>query len=1014
MLKNIFSKIFKPKSQRDVQKFLPIVKQINEVYETLHDLTDEQLRGKTDEFKNRLSKGETLDDLLPEAFAVVKEACRRHVGKSWQVRGIEQTWNMIPYDVQLIGGIALHKGMIAEMATGEGKTLVATMPLYLNALTGKGVHLVTVNDYLAQRDAEWMGKIYEFLGLSVGVIITNMEPQQRRENYNKDITYGTNNEFGFDYLRDNMAISKEDVVQRGFFYAIIDEVDSVLIDEARTPLIISGPVPQSTHKYYELKPAVERLVNQQTILVNKFVHQARELLNKDNPSDKDIYRAGELLLMVQRGAPKNKQLMKLLKEPDIKKLVTKVENDYLRDKKMHLLDENLYFVIDERANTSDLMEMGREKLSPKDDPEYFVLPNIEEELSMLETANIPEEDKIKKREKLMKNYAEKSERLHNISNLLKAYALFEKDVEYIVQDNKVIIVDEFTGRLMPGRRFSDGLHQALEAKEGVRIERETQTFATITLQNYFRMYEKLAGMTGTAITEEQEFWEIYKLSVMTIPTNKPIRRVDYNDAVYRTKREKYNAIVQEVIRLHKQKQPVLVGTVSVEVSEILSRLLKRAHIPHNVLNAKHHQKEAEIVSRAGQPGAVTIATNMAGRGTDIKLGEGVVKCKECCINSKEKNWQGECVADPKECKKNVPCGLHIIGSERHESRRIDRQLRGRSGRQGDPGSSRFFVSLEDDLMRLFGSDRYTNVIKRLNLEDGERIEHPWITKSIERAQKMVEARNFEIRKHLLEYDNVMNQQRSIIYKKRREILFSEDLTNFIQETIENVIWDKIEIYTDPKSYADEWDIASLESELFNIFSYPFKINLDDFEEINQEKLAEYLIKKANDLYSKYTLIIPPDKRVEIERMILLGTIDNLWREHLYAIDSLKESIGLRAYGQKDPIIEYKKESYNMFQELVQKIDEISLKNFFRLEIEIEAAPTHMEYEHQNGLVYDMSHVAQSQIANQEIQQQQQAQQQIVTPKLQPIRRQQPKVGPNDPCPCGSGKKYKKCCGRITK
>ncbi|MDZ7311941.1 MAG: preprotein translocase subunit SecA, partial [candidate division KSB1 bacterium] len=707
---NLLTKIFGSKHDRDIKRMRPLVAKINQIYETLHDLPDSELRAKTERFKaqineataavrdelaklNTLLRGEiegisgngfdgrepepewsteelrnriaelekeernlireTLDAILPEAYAVVKEVCRRLCGQTWSVVGREIEWNMVPFDVQLIGGIVLHEGKIAEMATGEGKTLVATMPLYLNALAGKGAHLVTVNDYLARRDCEWMGKIFEFLGLRAAYITNDMNPAQRREAYNADITYGTNNEFGFDYLRDNMAVRPEDQVQRGFYYAIVDEVDSVLIDEARTPLIISGPVEQSIDQYDAMKPRVERLVNAQTQLVNRLMSEAERLLQEG----KD-YEAGIKLLQVQRGAPKNKRFMKLLQEPGTKKLIHQVENDYLRDKRMHEIDEELYFAIDEKAHTIDTTEKGREYLSPNE-PEMFILPDLGERMHQINTdTTLSIEEKERLKEELTNEYAEKSDRVHSISQLLRAYSLFEKDVEYVVSDGKVIIVDEFTGRLMPGRRYSDGLHQALEAKEGVRVEGETQTLATITLQNYFRMYHKLAGMTGTAETEAAEFWDIYKLDVVVIPTNAPVRRIDYEDRIYRTRREKYNAVIDEIAELYSRKRPVLVGTVSVEVSETLSRMLKRKGIPHKVLNAKYHQQEAEIVALAGQPGAVTIATNMAGRGTDIKLGKGVVVHRNCALVNVKPGEESCPHLEEYNCYDNVPCGLH--------------------------------------------------------------------------------------------------------------------------------------------------------------------------------------------------------------------------------------------------------------------------------------------------------------------------------------------------------------------
>ncbi|MCK4546293.1 MAG: preprotein translocase subunit SecA, partial [Candidatus Eisenbacteria sp.] len=683
MLGKLIARIFGTKHERDIKRIRPAVDKINRVAHSYRLLSDGELRGKTQEFRERVARDETLDDLLPEAFAAVKEACRRLSGKTWKVCGVDTVWEMVPFDVQLIGGVVLHEGRIAEMATGEGKTLVATMPLYLNALAGGGAHLITVNDYLARRDSEWMGKIYEFLGLSVGCIQHDMTPEVRRLQYAADITYGTNNEFGFDYLRDNMAVRTEDRVQRGHHYTIVDEVDSVLVDEARTPLIISGPVGHaSDQKFSKLKPMVERLVKKQMLLVSEILSEAETFLKEGND-----YEAGVRLLQVQRAAPKNKRFMKILQQSGTKKLITSVEADFMRERRLPSLDEDLYFSIDEKANITGLSEKGSDFLSPGE-KQLFVLPDLSIGLKEIDDNEaIGAEEKARRREELHRLYAERSDTVHSLNQLLKAYSLFERDVGYVVQEGKVVIVDEFTGRLMAGRRFSDGLHQALEAKEGVTVERETQTFATITLQNYFRMYDKLAGMTGTAETEAGELWQIYKLDVVVIPTNEPVRRVDYEDVIYRTKREKYNAAVEEIARCHEQGRPVLVGTVTVEVSEVLSRMLKRRKIPHSVLNAKHHQQEAQIVVMAGQRGSVTIATNMAGRGTDIKLGPGVVACDNCCLLCETLDCE-HCDHEPLECAGAVPCGLHIIGTERHESRRIDRQLRGRSGRQGDPGSSR--------------------------------------------------------------------------------------------------------------------------------------------------------------------------------------------------------------------------------------------------------------------------------------------------------------------------------------
>jgi preprotein translocase subunit SecA len=1058
---NIFAKIFGTKHERDIKKIMPIVRQINELYESFHSLTDEQLRAKTLEFKDRIRQRvepiqrriaeleellradvisgdgreavvperireeiaqledeefrvtqQVLDEILPEAYAAVKETCRRLVGQRWKVTGHEIEWDMIPFDVQLIGAVVLHQGKIAEMATGEGKTLVATMPLYLNALPGKGVHLVTVNDYLAQRDAEWMGKIYEFLGLSVAYITNDMTPPQRKKAYQADITYGTNNEFGFDYLRDNMAIRLEDQVQRGHYYAIIDEVDSVLIDEARTPLIISGPVEHSFHRFTEMKPLVESLVRKQTHLVNSIVAEAERLLEEGKE-----YEAGIRLLQALRGAPKNKRLMKLLLEPGIKKLINHVENDFLRDKRMHEIDEELYFVIDERSHTIDLTEKGREELSPSD-PELFVIPDLGTELAKIaDDETLSPEEKIRKREEIEQLHAERSERVHNISQLLRAYSLFERDVDYIVtEDGRVVIVDEFTGRLMPGRRYSDGLHQALEAKEGVKIERETQTLATITLQNYFRKYRKLAGMTGTAATEAHEFWEIYKLDVVVIPTNKPVRRIDYDDVVYRTKREKYNAIIQEIEELYKQKRPVLVGTTSVEVSETLSRMLRRRGIPHNVLNAKYHQKEAEIVARAGQPGAVTIATNMAGRGTDIKLGPGVVKHPNCALVKPEPGMEPCPYLHEYNCYEDVPCGLRIIGTERHEARRIDLQLRGRAGRQGDPGSSRFYLSLEDDLMRLFGSDRIAAIMDRLGVQEGEVITHRMVSKSIERAQKRVELQNFEIRKHLLEYDDVMNRQREVIYAMRNQALRGENLRQDIMDRIEQFADDLVAKYTSNSKYPDDWNWEGLERDFMRTVRRPLVIPEQERETMKPEDLFAKVRDQAVQAYVEKEKAVGEPAMRQLERLATLYVIDDRWRDHLYAMDQLKEGIGLRAYGQKDPLIEYKSESFNMFQELLEDINRSVLELIFKAQVTVEApmpvrrrrpVPEQLQAVHAPAVGMGLAAGAPPSEAAQ-VSASQAGAGQI---KRQPIKLGQ-KIGRNDPCWCGSGKKYKHCHGRL--
>lgn len=1058
MLGDFVTKVFGNKNERETKKLFPVVDDINEAYEKLHDLSEEELKGQTEKFKNIIRErskeitdkiktlkqeleesyqnpessieerneireqiaefedkeneilDEILDELLPEAFATVKEVCRRfkEEKRSWVVVDHKMVWDMVPFDVQLLGAVVLYKGKIAEMATGEGKTLAATMPLYLKALTEKGVHLVTVNDYLARRDAEWMGEIYKYLGLSVAYITNDMDTEQRRRAYAADITYGTNNEFGFDYLRDNMSISIEDSVQRGHYYAIVDEVDSVLIDEARTPLIISGPVGQSNQKYKEMKPMVERLVRSQMRLVNQYISEAEKLLKEDKE-----YEAGIRLLQATRGAPKNKRLIKLLHEPGLQKLARRVENDFIRDKRLHEIDDDLYFSIDEKNNTIELTDKGREELSPSSH-DMFVIPDIDEETTRIEEdESLSKTEKERRKEKLITEYAEKNEKLHNIQQLLKAYSLFEKDIEYVVSDGKVMIVDEFTGRLMPGRRYSDGLHQALEAKENVKVEGETQTLATITLQNYFRMYYKLAGMTGTAATEANEFWEIYKLDVLVIPTNRPVRRIDYHDQIYRTRREKYNAVIEEVIQNHKRGRPVLVGTVSVDVSETLSRMLKRQGIKHSVLNAKYHQQEAEIIVRAGEPGAVTIATNMAGRGTDIKLGKGVVRCSECYLIDREKEAPDD--IDIAACRANVPCGLYIIGTERHESRRIDLQLRGRAGRQGDPGASKFYLSLEDDLMRLFGSERIAGVMDKLGLTEGEVITHSMITKSIERAQKRVETQNFGIRKHLLEYDDVMNQQREVIYDRRNHALREENLKDEIMDMIDDFVHDKVEEYCDADVYAEEWDWDGLKSEIMRVMMIKLPFKESEIIDLSQEEVIERIREKAVQAYAYREKKFGPDLMREIERVATLRVIDEQWKEHLYEMDLLKEGIGLRAYGQKDPLIEYKKEGFRMFSEMLYKINEGVLQFVFRAQPQVmprfepRPKPQQMSTIHESTAGMGYRGVPEA-VAEEEVAARRHGGIEPSQPKQKPIRVVS-KVGRNDPCPCGSGQKYKYCHGR---
>jgi len=1037
LLEKLVAKIVGSKTDRELRKLLPDVELINSAFEPLSELSDEQLVEKTQEFKSRLADGETLDDLMHEAFAVVKEACRRLVGKSWDVVGIPATWQMVPFDVQLMGAVVLHRGLIAEMATGEGKTLVATMPLYLNALAGRGAHLVTVNDYLARRDAEWMTPVYEWLGLTVGCIQTGMTPEERKEQYSRDITYGTNNEFGFDYLRDNMAVRFEDRVQPDHFYAIVDEVDSVLIDEARTPLIISGVVEHSTHMFDKLKAPVERLVRKQTKLINSMIDEIEKLLESDDTRYEGLVK----LVQIQRGAPKHRRLMRLYEDPSLKTQVQRTENELMRDKVLTQLDEDLLYVMEERGRNAALTEKGRDALSPEE-RNRLILPDLSEQLAAVDVDDsVSSEDKARRKNELHLEYAGTSERIHNVGALLKAYSVFEKNVDYVVQDGKVMIVDEFTGRLMAGRRWSDGLHQAVEAKEGVEIERETQTLATITLQNYFRMYDKLGGMTGTAETEEDEFVEIYKLPVRVVPTNDAIRRVDYDDLIYKTRREKFAAAIEEIERIHERKQPILVGTVTVEVSEVISRLLKGKRIPHNVLNAKHHQSEAEIVMSAGQAGAVTIATNMAGRGTDIKLGEGVLRCERCCLKCETK----DCASCPNghedytaQCLEDMPCGLMIIGTERHDSRRIDRQLRGRSGRQGDPGASEFFISLEDNLMRLFGSERIAKVMTTVGIQEGEVITHPMITKAIERAQKRVETHNFDIRKHLLEYDDVLNQQREVIYAQRLNILSGGDLREDIAEIFHDIIDRVIDARTNTGDIQETWDFDGLKEELRSTFLIDMDFSKADVSGITQDALRENLNKAATLAYERREQQLTPEITRRLERLVLLQVIDKHWRDHLYELDRLREGIGLRAYGQRNPLLEYKSEAFDMFMAMIESIQEESAQLLFRAQI---AAPPEQTSRVSEGRALHPDAQAASQAAT--------ASPMSTTPAPQfgtdapgsagrpssgslplppgrrpgaaaggggsgarkdPVKRDK-KVGRNEPCPCGSGKKYKKCCGR---
>lgn len=1094
---SFFRKLFKTKSQRDVKAVLPQLAKIKEAYEVIKNLSNDELRLKTAEFRKSIREflsaeekriaelrhrfdteydmdvnekenlykeldelektsydktQEILNQILPEAFAVVKETARRfkenelievtandfdrnlaatraHVEvkndkayyhNSWSAGGNKITWDMVHYDVQLIGGIVLHQGKIAEMATGEGKTLVATLPVYLNALPGKGVHIVTVNDYLARRDSEWMGVLFEFHGLRVDCIDKH-EPNSpaRRNAYQAEITYGTNNEFGFDYLRDNMARSVDDLVQRKHNYSIVDEVDSVLIDDARTPLIISGPTAMGDKQEFEaFKSEVQKLYNAQRQLVTKMLADAKSLLENPSPSTENEKQGGELLLRSHHGLPKNKALIKFLSEPGMKALMQKTENFYMQEqsKNMHIIDDELYFVIEEKNNSVQLTEKGIDLITTVyEDPNFYIIPDMGAAVAEIEKMSISDKERIEKKNELLQDFSIKSERLHTINQLLKAYTLFEKDVEYVVMDNKVKIVDEQTGRILEGRRYSDGLHQAIEAKENVKVEAATQTYATVTLQNYFRMYKKLAGMTGTAETEAGELWNIYKLDVVVIPTNKPITRDDREDLVYKTKREKFNAVIDEIEALVNKGRPVLVGTTSVETSELLSRMLQRKTIRHNVLNAKLHQKEADIVLEAGKAGTVTIATNMAGRGTDIKLGPGVKDAG----------------------------GLAIIGTERHESRRVDRQLRGRAGRQGDPGSSQFFVSLDDDLMRMFGSERIARIMDRMGVEEGEMIQHSMITKSIERAQKKVEENNFGIRKRLLEYDDVMNTQREVIYRKRRNALFGErlaiDISNMTFDLCDQIVADHLE----------NRDYAGFSLEILKTLALENPITEKEFLSANQSVVTQKLFNAASknykdkshfiaektfpiikDVYERETryenIAIPitdgiktmqvvtnlkkayedhgREVMVSVEKGITLAMIDDSWKDHLREMDELKHSVQSATYEQKDPLLIYKFESFELFKTLMQKVNREIVSFLIKGKLPLQNADNVREAKAPRG-------IDNSRLKTERTDMLSQAHRTSEPGVTQPVRVEK-KVGRNDPCPCGSGKKYKQCHGKM--
>ncbi len=1011
---NFIKKIFGTKREREVRKIQnELVPRINELEEKMQSLPEDALREKTRTWQEQLGKIEDKDELareleaiLPEAFAVVKNACRRLYGQTIEVRGHDILWEMIPFDVQLVGGYALHSNRIAEMATGEGKTLVATLPVYLNALSGRGVHVVTVNDYLAARDAEWMGAVYQFLGLTVGCIQSQMQSDLRRKQYQCDITYGTNSEFGFDYLRDNgMASSKEEQVQRGHYFAIVDEVDSILIDEARTPLIISGPSVMNTNVelYDRLKSQIDSLVRRQVKHCDGLLTEANQLIKEMGANDSNNAAEQEIGLLLYRarlGNPKNNSLNRVLENPANRRRLQAAEIELHKDQtKKELYDqkEELFFAIEEKSHEADLTEKGRMFLNPED-PDAFTMPDLITAYHEIdEQQDLDPQSRAEAKQKAQQQYETKAERIHVISQLLKAYALYRIDEQYIVQGNKVIIVDEHTGRAMEGRRWSDGLHQAVEAKEGVRVEEETQTYATITIQNYFRLYQKLAGMTGTAETEAGEFFDIYKLGVLVIPTNQPCLRDDANDSVYKTEREKFKAVLGEIREIHSQGRPILVGTVSVETSERLSRMLKQEGITQSVLNAKFHEQEAEIVARAGQRGSVTIATNMAGRGTDIRLGEGVADAG----------------------------GLHVLGTERHEARRIDRQLRGRCARQGDPGSSHFFLSLEDNVMRLYGSEKMIGIMEKLGLEEDQELEHPWLNRSIGKAQERVEQHNFQIRKRTLEYDDVMNKQREVLYGFRNKIIHEDDVRDQLMDTMEEIVIQKVEEHVPNEGDGSEfWNLRVL-ADWVNV-NFPVGIDEEALQKTAssaterppeksvftgmspaQYALCGMLTEQVRDAYEIKIQHDDPDQLVSVERYTMLNAIDQLWREHLYTMDSLRHSIGLRAYGQKDPLIEYKLEAKQVFDEMMANIKTEICHNIFRSASSLEAfdnfirnLPMHASHDTSAGFEGGGPSAGGDMVseANEEVAQ------------AVPVRTG-PKVGRNDPCPCGSGKKYKKCCGR---
>ncbi len=1010
----MISRFFKKLQGRHYRKYLnnikPRIERINKIEEELQKLSDDQLQAKTGELKQRyqqwmeeaekklpedsdekkkilarkVANEEVLGELLPEAFAVVKNSARRLYGKTFTVCEHDLVWDMIHFDVQLIGGIALHDNKICEMATGEGKTLVATLPLYLNAITGRNCQLVTVNDYLARRDSEWMGVVFKFLGLTVGCIQNSMDPEIRREMYERDITYGTSSEFGFDYLRDNgMATRKESQVQRDHYYCIIDEVDQVLVDEARTPLIISGPAQIDREMPFpKMKPTIERIVREQNSLCNRLVSEARQELNGAGEEEEpDFDEAYSKLLQVKQGSPKNKQFLRLMEQGQIRKGFDKFDLEMGGDNnksQFYALKEELFYVIDEKGHQADLTEKGRQFLRP-DDEDAFVLPDLPSIYIEVDgDASLSEEEKKKAKSAAQDHFEQTSEDIHCISQLLRAYSLYTRDDQYIVKDGKVIIVDENTGRVMPGRRWSDGLHQAVETKEGVAIERESKTYATITIQNYFRMYDKLAGMTGTAETEANEFRDIYNLSVMVVPSNRPIVREDLHDTIYKTRREKYNAVIEEIREAHGRGQPVLVGTVSVEASEVLSRMLRRTNIAHNVLNAKFHAQEADIIVRAGHRGAVTIATNMAGRGTDIKLGEGIADVG----------------------------GLYVIGTERHTARRIDRQLRGRSGRQGDPGLSRFYISLEDDLLRLFGNTGMVGKLLEKSVGEGEVPLPSWV---IENAQKRVEEQNYSIRKRLLQYDDVFNKQREIIYNLRNDALHSDEPKEIIFDLVE----DELVFRLEDAGLADEKEVSSesLDAYLPWLNShFPVVLKKEELVGKDVDELLSFSLEKIRTAYKAKESVETPEALQSLERYVIISNMDRHWQDHLTEMDDLRQSVGLRGYGQKDPLSEFKSEAYVYFEQMMGNIRFDVCKGLFRSATNLKSFETMISMLSRNVRTQGPSS-ATGAVAATAGGAAQPGKKPVQLPRVT-VRRQGPKVGRNDPCPCGSGKKYKKCHGRT--